>query len=60
MKDDEREKGFYLARDFRDTELVGEIKSATGIVDPKLIKAIERLMAKHKVNYIHLFWGRFK
>jgi len=46
--------------DFTATELVGEIKNASGSIDGEFIKAIEALMKKHQVNYVQLFWRRFE
>ena len=55
-----QEEGLVIGGDYKDTELCGEIKSATGVIEPKFIKTLEKLMLKYKVNYIHLYWSKFK
>jgi len=41
------------------TGLCGEIKNTDGHTEPRFTKAVEKLMLKYKVNYIHLYWKRF-
>ena len=49
-----------IGGDYTDTNLCGEIKNATGRVDVKFIKALEKLMEKYRVNYVQLYWSKWK
>ena len=53
------DKTLTVGGDCTDTKLVGEVKNLSGSIDAKFIKAVEKLMEKHKVNYVHLFWDRW-
>lgn len=49
-----------IGGDYTDTALCGDVKNASGAVQPKFIKAVEKLMKKYEINHIHLYWGKFK
>lgn len=56
----EGEYGLILGGDFEDTNLCGEVNSKGGVVKPEFIKAVEKLMEKHQIIYVQLYWDIFK
>ena len=44
----------------RESNLIGEVKNIPGYTDKEFLKEMERLMEKHKVNYVQLYWNHFK
>ena len=52
-------KTLTVGGDYTGTKLVGEVRNLSGSIDAKFIKAVEKLMEEHKVNYVHLFWDRW-
>ena len=48
-----------ITQESYETNLIGDVKNVTGMVDNEFLHAIEKLMTYYKVEYIHLYWKHF-
>ena len=53
-------ENLLIGGNYTATGLGGNVGSMSGCVEPKFVKAIEKLMLKYKVNYVQLYWSKFK